>query len=327
MRCKLSLAGFTPRVPERAPAARRRGFTLIELLVVMAIITILIGLLLPAVQTVREAANRVQCANNLKQLALGCITHSAERGRLPTGGWGWFWNGDPDRFTDHRQPGGWGYNVLPYIEQDNLYQLGAGLPPAQKRAAIARRISTPLKVFNCPTRRRSVAYPNSSDARYWDCDPVTAVGRMDYAANIGDQPSDEFFEGPPSLAAGDDPNYPWKSTDGLSGVIFQRSKLRLLDVRRGTSNTFLLGEKYLNPDAYTTGRDYADNENLYAGFDNDNSRCTYLPPLRDLPGYADTFRFGSAHPAGLNMAHCDGSVQFFSFSVDPQVFAVAGSRK
>ena len=128
-------------------------------------------------------------------------------------------------------------------------------------------------------------------------------------------------------AAGDDPGYAWKSTDGLSGVIFQRSELRLTEIRHGTSNTFLLGEKYLNPDAYGTGRDYADNENLYAGFDNDNSRCTFFPPLRDLPGYADTFRFGSAHPVGLNMAYCDGSVHFISFAVDPLVFAQAGSRK
>ncbi|HEY7154729.1 MAG TPA: DUF1559 domain-containing protein, partial [Gemmataceae bacterium] len=92
-------------------------------------------------------------------------------------------------------------------------------------------------------------------------------------------------------------------------------------------NTFLIGEKYLNPNSYTTGLDTADNENLYAGFDNDNSRCTDQPPMRDRRGYADTFRFGSAHPAGLNMAYCDGSVQFILFSVDPQVFAQAGSRK
>jgi prepilin-type N-terminal cleavage/methylation domain-containing protein len=305
---------------------RRRAFTLIELLVVIAIIGVLIGLLLPAVQAIREAAARTQCANNLKQLALACHNHDSQYGQLPTGGWGWSWNGDPDRGYDHRQPGGWGFNILPFIEQNNLYTLGAGLPPAQKQAAIAQRISTPLRLFNCPSRRPFQAWPNGDNHTYWDCTPVTQLGRMDYAANIGDQQIDQYFDGPPSLAQGDDPTYPWPSTLGLSGVIFQRSEWSLLDIKHGTSNTFLIGEKYLNPDSYTTGLDAADNENLYAGFDNDNSRCTVSPPLRDLRGYADTFRFGSAHPAGLNMALCDGSVQLISYTVDPQVFAQAGSR-
>jgi len=303
------------------------GFTLIELLVVMAIISILFYLLLPALQSVREAANRVQCANNLKQLSLGCLNHAMQTDRLPTGGWGWFWDGDPDRGTDHRQPGGWGFNVLPYIEQDNLYRLGSGLPPAQKRAAIAQRISTPLRLFNCPSRRLTLPYPNSWNSTYWDSDPVTQLGRMDYAANVGNQPVDEFFAGPPSLDAGDSLSYPWPDTSGLTGVIFQRSEIRLTDIPHGTSNTYLVGEKYLNPDHYTNGQDGADNENLYAGFDNDNQRDTYSPPHRDRPGYTDTFSFGSAHPTGLNMAYCDGSIRFLSFAVEPQVHSQAGSRK
>src|SRR5262249_15470355 len=147
----------------------------------------------------------------------------------------------------------------------------------------------------------------------------TAAARGDYAANAGDQPVDEFYPGPVSLAQGDDPNYPWPSTDGLSGVIFQRSEIRYIDIPHGASNTYLLGEKYLNPDSYANGFDYADNETMYSGFDNDNFRCTYLPPQRDRPGYADTFSFGSAHRAGVNMAFCDGSVQVIYFGVDPAV--------
>jgi prepilin-type N-terminal cleavage/methylation domain-containing protein/prepilin-type processing-associated H-X9-DG protein len=305
----------------------RAAFTLIELLVVIAIIAVLIQLLLPAVQAIREAANRTQCANNLKQLSLGCLNHHTQIGRLPTGGWGWFWDGDPDRGTDRRQPGGWGFNVLPFIEQDNLYRLGSGLPAAQKRAAIAQRISTPLKMFNCPSRRSSLPYPNSWNSTYWDSTPVTQLGRMDYAANVGNQPADEFFAGPPSLAVGDDPAFAWRSTDNLTGVIFQRSEIRLIEIPHGTSNTYLIGEKYLNPDHYTNGQDPADNENLYTGFDNDNSRDTYSPPQRDRPGYTDTFSFGSAHPTGLNMAYCDGSVHFIPFGVDPQVHRQAGTRK
>jgi prepilin-type N-terminal cleavage/methylation domain-containing protein/prepilin-type processing-associated H-X9-DG protein len=313
--------------PSGRSGNRRWGFTLIELLIVIAIIATLIGLLLPAVQAVREAANRVQCANNLKQLSLGCLNHATQVRRLPTDGWGWLWVGDPDRGTDHRQPGGWGYNVLPYIEQANLHDLGAGLTPAQKGPLFAQRVSMPLSLFNCPSRRSAIAYPNNWGTQFYYTAPVTFEGRSDYAANSGTAPIDEFFGGPPSLAAGDSPTFPWPDASGLTGVIFQRSEIMLTDISHGTSNTYLLGEKYLNPDSYTNGTDAADNENLYAGADNDNSRCTAGPPRRDMRGYADTLSFGSAHPAGLNMAFCDGSIQFLSFSIDPQVHFQAGSRK
>jgi prepilin-type N-terminal cleavage/methylation domain-containing protein len=305
----------------------RRAFTLIELLVVLSIIAVLIGLLLPAVQAAREAAARAQCGNNLHNLSMGCLNHAVTTGQLPTGGWGWSWNGDPERGVNHRQPGGWAFNVLPYVEQDNLHNLGAGRPPAGKRAAVADRLGRPLALFNCPSRRTGGPYPNSWGTTTFDADRVGQLARGDYAANAGDQPIDEFYPGPTSLAEGDDPNYPWPPTDGLTGLIFQRSEIALTDIPHGTSNTYLLGEKYLNPDHYKTGSDAADNENMYAGFDNDNSRCTYLPPQHDRPGYTDTFSFGGAHRGVVLMSFCDGSVQAVSFGVDPKVHRLAGSRK
>jgi prepilin-type N-terminal cleavage/methylation domain-containing protein/prepilin-type processing-associated H-X9-DG protein len=306
----------------------RRAFTLIELLVVIAIIAILLALLLPAVQSVREAASRIRCANNLKNLALGCLNHESQLGRLPTGGWSWLWDGDPDRGTDHRQPGGWGFNVLPYIEQNDLYRQGAGLPQAQKRAAIAQRISTPLPLFNCPSRRPNQAWPNGRNIQYWDSVAVTHLGRMDYAANSGDQPVNEWYSyiGPTSLEAGDSPSFNWPTTAFLTGVIFQRSELSLNHITHGTSNTYLIGEKYLNPDDYSNGLDPSDNENLYVGFDNDNYRFTSRPPKRDRRGDTDEWCFGSAHPVGLNMTYCDGSVHFIPYGVEPQVHMQAGNR-
>src|SRR5271157_5759791 len=142
----------------------KAGFTLVELLVVITIIGILIALLLPAVQAAREAARQAQCKNNLKQLALGCLNHEQATKRFPTDGWGFLWTGDADRGTDWRQPGGWLYNILPYIEQQPLHDLGAGLPTpnvlgSPKCNANLQRASVPLGVLYCPTRRPVLAYP------------------------------------------------------------------------------------------------------------------------------------------------------------------------
>ena len=131
-----------PRATLRTKTVKNRypGFTLVELLVVITIIGILIALLLPAVQAAREAARQMQCKNNLKQLALGCLQHEQAQGFLPTGGWGCGWVGDPDRGFDRQQPGGWHFNILPYIEQQALHDLGIGGNAWHSRRRAARQI-------------------------------------------------------------------------------------------------------------------------------------------------------------------------------------------
>jgi len=300
---------------------RRAGFTLIELLVVIAIIAILIGLLLPAVQKVREAAARMKCSNNLKQIAIAChMTHDTSGG-LPSGGWGWFWVGDATRGSGARQPGGWLFQILPNTEQNNLYS------EAATQAGVIQMVATPVAIFNCPSRRNGGPYPSSGAAYYnYGGTVLTKMARTDYACNSGDQAGNELFGGPADLTTGDNPSYGWPNTSGFTGVIFQRQGLPLVHITNGTSNTFLVGEKYLNPDNYTTGSDGGDNESMYVGFDNDISRSTAYPPMQDRRGLGSTLAFGSVHTGGLNMAYCDGSVSFVSYSIDPAVFKRAGNR-
>jgi prepilin-type N-terminal cleavage/methylation domain-containing protein len=308
----------------------RRGFTLVELLVVITIIGILIALLLPAVQAAREAARRLECQNNLKQLALACLNHEQVEGYYPTGGWGWGWEGDPDRGFGLQQPGGWFYNVLPYLEQQPLHDLGAGTTFTAKMTTRLALCSTPLSMCNCPTRRRPILYSEyvaSNTAKYnMDISKLAGTVRGDYAANAGSQPCNEIYPGPTSLAEGDSPDYVWPDVSNHNGISYQRSMIRSAMVTDGTSNTYLVGERYLMPESYTTGWDPADNSNLFTGYENDNYRCAVGVPVQDCPGWTGGDHFGSVHAVNCHMAFCDGSVQTIKYSIAPAIHSALANR-
>ena len=272
----------------RSPSFRA-GFTLVEFLVVITIIGILIALLLPAVQAAREAARQTQCRNNLKQLALGCMTHESLTKRLPTGGWGFAWTGDADRGTDWRQPGGWIYNVLPFVEQQALHDLGAVRRGTRRRkwAPTCSGPRFPCRCSTAPRRRRAIAYPWSVSHGLVNAGTPSAVGRSDYAgqrwrhhhdsddgrlvraAARMEPRSAQHRRGPANVSEVEDGNgnITQQAADVFlgvakysNGVIYTGSQIKLADITDGASNTYLLGEKSLNADAYATGTDPSDNE-------------------------------------------------------------------
>lgn len=316
----------------RRRGAVRHGMTLVEVLVVIGVIAILMALMLVVIQSVRESARRAQCSNNLRQIALGCITHEQYRGHYPSGGWGHAWVGMPDRGSDYKQPGGWIYNVLPFIEQSHIYEMGRGLTGAERAAASTQRLKLTVPLMNCPTRRRPDVWPTVTNMPHLrdprETNTVLAVARSDYAINAGSVRVFSSFEGPLSLSDGDRVDYPWPDTSLFTGVSFLRSQVSSTAITGGMGHEYLVGEKYLNPLNYYTGSDQADNESMYNGFCSDLDRYAnqMFTPMQDRSGVADPFRFGSAHSGGCNFAFCDGRVATITYEIDPQLHECYGNR-
>ncbi|QDT71386.1 DUF1559 domain-containing protein [Lacipirellula limnantheis] len=342
---------------------RHSAFTLVELLVVIAIIGVLVALLLPAVQAAREAARRTQCANQLRQLGLAFQNHHDVQKHLPTGGWGFNWVGYPEYGYGKGQPGGWLYNILPFIEQAALHDLGRGSTGAARNAATRQRVESPFEGMNCPTRRRTSVYPYKSvGLTFAYSDPFEQCVKTDYAGCAGDMIQPEAF-GPPDGSKSYEDSLrmtDWDGTDGsgygnnwistlgvkygttpekyvATGVVFGRSEINFRNVEDGTSNTYMVGEKYMSTDNYDDGLDEGDNEPAFAGNNNDTIRTTahvreLSRPLAlgpDQPGTSNDVgerMFGSAHSGGFNMAMCDSSVAFVQFDLDPEIHRARGHR-
>lgn len=314
----------------------RAAFTLVELLVVIAIIGILVGLLLPAVQAARESARRIQCSNHLKQLGLGAITHENTQGYFPSCGWGWAWVGDPDRAFGRRQPGGWVYNVLPYVEQQNLHDLGKGETNATTKKALMTTVTqTSIPTFNCPTRRQSrpfTASYNGTPKNAYNANDTATHARSDYAINGGSELVNEMGSSNPAVY--DDGSFAaskaWTKT--ANGVSFMQSQVKRAHIKDGLSNTYLIGEKYMNPDLYTNGQQGDDNTSMYQGHDWDVIRwantSAQLKPIQDQSGNTTkSGAYGSAHSGGFMVVLCDGSVRMINYSIDGQTHTNLANRK
>jgi prepilin-type N-terminal cleavage/methylation domain-containing protein len=310
-------------VPTRKPKAcahgRPVGFTIVELLVVIAIIGILVALILPAVQAAREAARRMECANHLKQIGTAFHLHHDTHKHFPTNGWGWEWAGDAHRGFDQRQPGSWCFNVLPFLEQEAAREL------ASDPVSAAKLMQTPIQVLYCASRRSSSNYPVLATAPLLhNSVPVNEASRTDYAVSGGDTII-HTPAGPPSVNPAVLNSYAWPPFQRATGISYVRTQIRMAAIADGTSNTAMVGEKYLARQHYRSGMSLGDDQPPFIGDDADNRRWTDEPPRRDSSD-DNVQHFGSAHPGGCQFVLCDGSTRSISYTIDATVFKYFGHR-
>ena len=326
----------------------RPGMTLVELLIVIAIIAILMALLLPAVQAVRETARRTHCSNNVKQLTTAGVTHLEAHGFFPSGGWGWWWVGDADRGFGWTQPGGWVYASLPYLEQLPVFNLpGDGnansITEPQRQGAV-QMVRTPLPTINCPSRRETRRFAKPVDGTYIarnsgrNPGDDNTVARSCYAANGGHTGNAGIIDmpGPPEgfdlaggLAFGDLTTARREAAVGdLSGLVYGGSEVRSEHVTDGMSNTYLLGERYIDGHHYTTGATGSDNETWVTGTNNDMIRTGGWAPRQDVPGWNNggALIFGGPHAISFAMGFADGSVRWIRYEIAAGVHSSLSHR-
>jgi prepilin-type N-terminal cleavage/methylation domain-containing protein/prepilin-type processing-associated H-X9-DG protein len=296
--------------------ARRRGFTLIELLVVVAIIGVLIALLLPAVQKVREAANRARCSNNLRQIAIAVLNYESNHGCFPV---------QHPHYQENGSDGtglGWMVSILPYVEQGPLHATlnwsgpvssGQGMIRTQNRPAL----QTPLTIYLCPSDSKS------RDKLFTDVwlIPNIPFATNNYAGVIGpiNYGNGSLFGGVPDCH-----NFNIYGKPECPGTFWRHSYMSPVQLKSftdGTSSTTIIGEVVPEYDSFT-----------YWALSNGSNKSTG-PPLNWVPspnnpwsGWANQLGFRSRHPGGGYFAFGDGHVDFINETISATIYRAMSTR-
>lgn len=318
----------------------KKGFTLIELLVVIAIIAILIGLLLPAVQKVREAAARATCQNNLKQISLGCMSYESAYMRLPPGE------------TRGGSFGTWAVPVLPFIEQENIFRIYVNFdesvstttpnysqPPNAGPAGTSAVTNQFIKTYSCPSD------PRGGSGNTWSSGS-NVITKHNYVANFGNTVRRQLnvtsafqtctagtagcfaFQGAPFKVS--------KANGTLKGV----QPVGLLEITDGTSNTLMISEVRVGGQSPIDlrGTIWWGPAASFSTFYQPNSPAADQFQVASHCNTADltlpcqvnglTVQVArSGHTGGVNSALCDGSVRFYSNNVDVQAWRALGTAQ
>jgi len=303
---------------------KSHGFTLVELLVVIAIIGILVGLLLPAVQAAREAARRMQCTNNLKQMALAAHNRHDTLRRLPAGYYDWLPGGTVAASPEKQNPDWcWAVMLMPYLEQSNVYKaLGVdqtklqviivacggaftGSDPVSAFPAqyqdFVRVTSTEIPVFLCPSGSSEV----SSLKTFSDPSPQmyrrdAGIGKSNYVACIGVTPNGGAL------------------SNDAGGAFIYKDEKGLRNITDGTSNTILIGERAVkiatNDEVTWLGTPKSEGNGAHGKRVMGSAQY----PINPLPTdtQSTVFSFSSLHTGGANFAFADGSVHFISATIE-----------
>lgn len=337
--------------------SRRTAFTLVELLVVIAIIGILVALLLPAVQQAREAARRVQCMNQVRQMGLAILNLESAHGHLPTGGaspWPQIevYSEGGKAFGPAKQGLSWAFQILPYLEENAVHGLST-------TEAIG---NSPINSYFCPSRRPPTSSV-SQGTTYWLMD-YAALTSLPSRNEIGDAEferllandtgckdayaywgtfdySNDFSPRPKELLQQSSNGYTgfWGAITRANTFINRRGQttqlnygkpIRIRRVKDGMSKTGMVSEKWIQT-PYSVSRGGAPDDRGWSdGWDLDTIRTTACPPRPDSPnslgGRSAGIMVGSAHSAGVNTVFGDGAVHFINFEVDRELWNNIGNR-